>query len=163
MLDIIDLIRRDHDEVAELFSHLAEVARDDRRTSGAVRVCAQLVVAVRVHARAEERVLYETLRTHGGPLKAFALAGPHEHENLDITLDKLLLHRPGEELEVIARVAHDLFEMHARDEEEADILPLMREALTPEELAALGRDLAAEKARIRPQIARLVALPARAA
>lgn len=163
MMDIVDLIRRDHDDVAELFAHVAEIARDDRRTSGAVRACAQLVVAARVHARAEERVLYEVLRTHGGPLKAFALAGPHEHETLDITLDKLLLHRPSEELEVIVRVARDLFEMHARDEEEADVLPLITEALTADERAALARDMAAEKARIRPQIARMVALPARAA
>jgi hypothetical protein len=162
-MDIVDLIRRDHDEVAELFVHLAEVAGDDRRTSGAVRTCAQLVVAARVHSRAEERIVYEVLKTHGGPLKAFALAGPHEHETLDITLDKLLLHRPSEELEVIVRVAHDLFEMHAREEEEPDILPLIAEALSPEERLALARDFAAEKARIRPQIARMVALPARAA
>lgn len=157
------MIRRDHDEVSELFDHLAEVARDDRRTSGAVRTCTQLVVVARVHTRAEERVVYELLKTCGGPLKAFALAGPHEHEMLDITLDKLLVQRPSEELEVIVRVAHDLFTMHARDEEEAEVLPLMKQMLSAEDLVALARDLAAEKARIRPQIARMVALPARAA
>jgi hypothetical protein len=162
-MDIIDVIKRDHDEVATLFEQLAEIARDDRRTSGALRACAHLVVAVRVHMRAEERVLYEVLLTHGGPLKAFALAGPHEHEMLDITLDKVLLHRPSDELEVIARVARDLFEMHARDEEEADVLPIVARELGAEELIALGRDFLAEKARIRPQIARMVALPARAA
>ncbi len=162
-MDIIDLIHRDHDEVAELFEHLAQVARDDRRSTTAVRTCAQLVVAARVHMRAEERVLYEALMTCGGPLKAFALAGPHQHETLEITLDKLLVHRPSEELEVIVRVARDLFVMHSRDEEEADILPLVRQALSSDELIALARDLAAEKARIRPQIARMVALPARAA
>jgi hypothetical protein len=164
-MDIVDLIKSDHDELAELFDHLAEVARDDRRTTGAesLRACAHLVVAAHVHARAEERVLYEALRTAGGHLKAFALAGPHEHENLDITLDKLLLHRASEELVVIARVARDLFEMHAREEEEIDILPLILTELAPEDREALARDMVAEKARIRPQIARMVALPARAA
>src|SRR5437764_598721 len=125
MMDIVDLIRRDHDEISELFERVSELARDDRRSSGAVRACAQLIVAAHVHSRAEERVLYEVLKTCDGPLKAFALAGPHEHETFDITLDKLLVHRPSEELEVIVRVAHDLFVMHARDEEETDILPLV--------------------------------------
>ena len=164
-MDIVDLIKRDHDEVADLFDHLADVARDDRRTTGAeaLRACAHLVVAAHVHARAEERVLYEALRTCGGPLKGFALAGPHEHEILDVTLDKLLLHRPSEELVVIARVARDLFEMHAHEEEEAEILPLIRQELALEDREALARDMVAEKARIRPQIARMVALPARAA
>jgi hypothetical protein len=162
-MDIIDLIKRDHDEVEALFEELAQVARDDRRGSGTVRLCGRLVVAARVHSRTEERVLYEVLKTCPGPLKAFALAGPHEHETLEITLDKLLLQRPSEELEVIVRVARDLFEMHARDEEETDILPLVREAFPPDELVAIGRDFVTEKARIRPQIERFVVIPARAA
>jgi hypothetical protein len=163
-MNIVEVIRRDHDELAQMFEELAQVARDDRRRgSGGVRLCSRLVVAARVHARAEERVVYEVLRTCPGPLKAFALAGPHEHEMLDITLDKLLLHRPSEELVVIARVARDLFEMHAHDEEEADILPLILTEMSAEDREALARDMVAEKARIRPQIARTVALPARAA
>lgn len=160
--NVCDLIARDHDEIADLFEQLAVLARGDRGPEEAERIAARLVLAAHVHSRAEEHVLYDVLR--GVPqLKSFALAGPHEHETLDITLDKLLLHRPSEELEVIVRVAHDLFEMHARDEEEADVLPLIAEAFTPADRVALARDFAAEKARIRPQIARLVALPARAA
>lgn len=162
-MDVVELIRRDHDELAQMFDELAEIARDDRRGNGAVRLCSRLVVAAKLHARAEERVFYEVLRTCPGPLKAFALAGPHEHEMLDITLDKLLLQRPSEELGVIVRVARDLFAMHARDEEETDLLPLVATALSPEVLRALGRDLIAEKVRLRPQIERMVPVPARAA
>lgn len=162
-MDVVDLIKRDHDEISQMFDHISEIARDDRRSANGVRLCARLVVAARVHSRAEERVLYEALKTYGGPLKAFALGGPHEHETLEITLDKLLVQRPCEELVVIVRVARDLFEMHAREEEEAEILPLVRQTLSAEELVALGRDLADEKARLRPQITRLAAMPARAA
>jgi hypothetical protein len=163
-MNIVEVIRRDHDELAQMFEELAQVARDDRRRgSGGVRLCSRLVVAARVHARAEERVVYEVLRTCPGPLKAFALAGPHEHEMLDITLDKLLVQRPSEELGVIVRVARDLFAMHARDEEETDLLPLLANALSEEDLDGLARDLAAEKARIRPHIERMAAMPARAA
>lgn len=162
-MHVADLIKRDHDEVADLFDQLAAVACDDRRTSVAIRDAQRLVAAVRIHARSEERVLYEAMLTRSGPLKSFALAGPHEHEMLDITLDKLLVRRPSEEYAVIVKVARDLFEMHARDEEEADILPVLRELVTADEADSLARDLLAEQARLRPQILRLVGLPARAA
>lgn len=162
-MDIVELIRRDHDELAEMFDELAQIARDDRRGNGTVRLCGRLVTAARLHARAEERVFYEVLRTCPGPLKAFALAGPHEHEILETTLDKLLVQRPSEELEVIVRVARDLFAMHSRDREEGELLPAVQAALTEEELVGLARDLLAEKVRLRPQIERLVGTPLRAA
>jgi hemerythrin superfamily protein len=163
-MNIVELIKHEHDEVADLFDHLVVLARDHRRNEETAHTAARLVALVRVHARAEERVVYEALRSQAAPLKAFALAGPHEHEVLDTTLDKLLVRRPGDdEYEVIVKVARDLFEMHARDEEEADILPLMEQTLSAEELATLAQDMLAEEARIRPQIFRLVGMPARAA
>jgi hypothetical protein len=163
-MTIVDLIKREHDEMADLFDHLLVLARDSRHAAEAVRVAARLVVAVRVHARAEETVFYEALRTRSPELKWFALGGPHEHENVDTTLDKLLVRRPGDdEYLVIVKVAHDLFEMHARDEEETEILPLAVQALTPEELTTLADDMRAEEARIRPGILRLVGMPAHAA
>ena len=156
-MTIVALIKREHDEVADLFDHLVVLARDDRHAAEAARIAARLVSCVRVHARAEERVLYEALRTHSAQLRAFALAGPHEHEVLDTTLDKLLVRRPGDdEYRVIVKVARDLFEMHARDEEEADILPLIAAELSDDEQIALASDMVAEEARIRPQILRLV-------
>jgi hypothetical protein len=160
-MTIVDLIKRDHDDVADMFDHLVVLARDGRRIEECCRVAARLVAAVRIHSRAEERVLYEVLRSSGPALKAFALAGPHEHENLHTTIDKLLVHRPGDdEYRVIVKVARDLFEMHARDEEEAEILPQMQKALTDDELRTLASDMAREESRIRPQILQQVGVPA---
>jgi hypothetical protein len=161
-MDVVELIKRDHDEMAELFDQLASIARD-HRTVEAMHLAAQLVVAARVHARSEEHVLYEVLRTRGARLKAFALAGPHEHETLESTLDKLLIPRPRDDYQVVIRVARDLFEMHAREEEEAEILPLVCEALLPDERASLARDVAAERTRIRLQVLRTVGFPLSAA
>jgi len=64
---------------------------------------------------------------------------------------------------VLVRVARDLFEMHSRDEEEAEVLPKLREVMGTEELAALARDLADEKTRILPAVARSVGIATRAA
>lgn len=163
-MTIVELIKRDHDEMADLFDQLAQAAHNDHRAGAErARTAARLVAIAKIHAWSEERVLYEVARTASPPLKAFALAGPHEHETLDITLDKLLVHRAGDEYRVIVRVARDLFEMHARDEEEAEILPLVGEAFSTEELVTLADDVLAEQARIRPQIQRLVGISARAA
>ncbi len=161
---IEELIRRDHDEVADLFDHLIVLARDERRADEAARIAVRLVALARIHCRAEERIVYESIKTASPALKAFALAGPHEHENFDTTLDKLLVRQPGDdEYRVIVKVARDLFEMHARDEEEAEILPLMRDVLSEDDLRTLASDMLAEQARIRPQVLRLVGMPARAA
>jgi hypothetical protein len=163
-MTIVELIKHEHDEVADLFDHLVVIAGDHRRAEDAARMAARLVALVRVHAYAEERIVYEALRTQAAQLKAFALAGPHEHEVLDTTLDKLLVRRPGDdEYQVIVKVARDLFDMHARDEEEADILPLMGQLMPADELVSLAKDMLAEETRIRPQILRLVGMPARAA
>src|SRR5690606_9462670 len=105
-MTIVELIKRDHDEVIDLFDHLAVLARDGRRADEAARVAARPVAAVRIHSCAEERVLYEVMRTASARLKAFALAGPHQHESVDTTLDKLLVRRPGDdEYRVIVKVA----------------------------------------------------------
>lgn len=163
-MKVTALIKREHDEVADLFDHLFVLSRDSRRRDEAVRTAARLVALVRIHARAEERVFYETLLTRSAQLKSFALGGPHEHEVLDTTLDKLIVRSPGDdEYQVIVRVARDLFEMHARDEEEADILPVVDKELGEAELESLAADMLAEEARIRPQVLRLVGMPLRAA
>jgi hypothetical protein len=99
----------------------------------------------------------------GGPRGSAWLAGPHEHENLETTLEKLLVHGPGEEYEVIVKVARDLFESHAREQEEAEILPAMAQLLAVSERVALAEELRAEQHRIQDQIRRLVGIFARAA
>lgn len=163
-MTICELIKHEHDEIIDLFDRLGLLARDDHRVEECARIASRLVAVARIHARAEETVVYPVLRTASSELKAFALAGPHEHENVDTTLDKLLVRRPGDDdYRVIIKVARDLFEMHARDREEADALPLMQQALTDAELTTLASDMVTEQARIRPQILRLVGMPARAA
>lgn len=162
-MTIIELIKREHDEVADLFDHLAVLARHGRRREEAARVAARLVAVVRVHSMAEERVLYEALRSGPPPLRAFALAGPHEHELLDTTLDKLLVRRANEEeYGAIVKVARDLFESHARAEEEGQILPLVQRSLSEPELVTLATDMVATETQVRLQVMRICGM-ARAA
>lgn len=163
-MTIVELIQRDHDEVADLFEHLVVLARDGRRADEAARIASRLVAVVRVHSWAEERVLYRVLRTQLPALATFGLASPHDHEDLDATLDRLLVRgTPDAEYRRIVKVARDLFDRHARVEEEGEILPLVAQSLSEVELRTLGADMRAEQARVRPAVLHLVGLPARAA
>lgn len=163
-MTIVELIQHEHDELAALFDHLLALARDPKRGEEAARTASRLVAQFRIHALAEERVVYRALQDQPPPLKPFALAGPHAHEDLDTTLDKLLARHPvNGDYAVIVRVARDLFEVHARDDEEGTILPAMTQMMPAKQLAKLARDMLAEEAKIRPHIQRLVGIPASAA
>ncbi len=155
-MDIIEVIQADHDEVAALFDALSQLAADDRRTNEGMRLAVRLAVALKTHARAEEKVLYEAIRTATVELSEFALEGPYEHQVLDVMIDKLVMQRPGCELKAILKVAREMFEHHARIEEEGRVLPLVKAAVSGVERAQLGDDMLAMKRRIRPQIERMV-------
>ena len=160
-MDIIEVITADHDETARLIEELEHLAADDSRTSEAMRIAARLAVGLKTHAKAEERILYESMRTATPQLSELALEGPYEHQALDLMLDKLAVHRPGPELRAILHVLKAQFEHHARIEEEQIMLPAVRLAFLDEERAQLARDFLDVKQRLQPQIERLVGAPAR--
>jgi len=160
-MDITELIIADHDDAAALFAEIENVAADDARTSQAMRLVARLAVCLKTHTRAEERVLYDALRTGPPELAAYALEAAYEHQTLEMMIDKLVVHRPGPELRAILKVGQWLFSQHARQHEEAQILPAVRAHLSADELAHLAHDYLAEKRRIEPQISRLVGAPYR--
>src|SRR5688500_13934658 len=103
-MDIIELITADHDEAAKLIEELDQLAANDSRTSEAMRIAFKLAVALKTHAKAEERILYESMRTATPQLAELALEGPYEHQAFDLMLDKLAVHRPGPELRAILHV-----------------------------------------------------------
>lgn len=160
-MDIIDVIRSDHDAAMELFDKLDPIAADDARTSEAMRIAVQLAVTIKTHAKCEEKVLYEVMRTASLELGELALEGPYEHQAMDLLLDKLLLHRPGRDFRAVLRVAREMFTHHARHVEEARVLPAIARVLTLEERVQLGQDLLLAKRRTQPHVERLVGPPAR--
>jgi len=155
-MDLFKCIKADHDEAVELFNELARFAGDDSRTSDAMRLAVRLACALKIHAHAEEKIVYEVMR--GGPptLAAFAREGNYEHQTLDLLLERLITQRPGPEMVAILRVARHHFEHHAREDEELIILPKLQEILEPAASLHLAYDFLHEKRRIRPSIERLV-------
>jgi hypothetical protein len=156
-MGIIEAIEADHAEAAALFDELVPLAGDDRFSKQAMRVAARLAVLLKTHALAEQRVLYEVLRTAGDRLAAYAREEPHVFHALDVVLDKVCVLRPGPELEAAVAVARRLFQYHVA-REATELLPAVSEELPADEAAQLGRDLDAEKRRLRPRIERQLAL-----
>lgn len=160
-MDIIEVITSDHDDAARLIDELEQLVGDDSRSSEAMRTAVKLAVCMKVHAKAEERILYESMRTATPRLAELALEGPYEHQALDLMLEKLVVHRPGPELRAILHVIKGQFEHHARVEEERVVLPAVQIAFLADERAQLAHDFLDFKQRLQPQIERLVGAPAR--
>jgi hypothetical protein len=156
-MGITEAIAADHAEAAALFDELAPLAGDDRRTTEAMTVVVRLAITLKTCALAEQKVLYEALRTAGDRLAAFAREAPHEHHLLDVALDKLLVLRPGPELQAVLAVTRRLYELQA-GREQLELLPAVHDELPADEHAQLERDLDAEKKRLWPRFQRLVAL-----
>lgn len=152
---LADVINRDLDEAIALFDELASIAGDDRRTADTMRVATRLAISVKTHALAEQKVLHEALRTADHRLCAFVHESLYEHQALDVMLDKLLALRPGPELRAVVAVARRLFELR-RAREHCDLLTVVTQTLPPDEHRQLGRDLAAAKRRLRPQVERMI-------
>jgi hemerythrin HHE cation binding domain-containing protein len=155
-MELIACIKADHDEALAHFEQLAELAHDDRRTCDAMRTAVRLTCGIKIHAHAEEKVIYEAMRERGDRLAAFSREGRYEHQMLEMLLDRLLVQRPGPELSAILKVARDQFVHHARDEEEAVLLPALEQLLEPSEIVQLTEEFRLEQRRIRPMIERAV-------
>lgn len=161
-MGIREQLESDRALVRSLFDEIGPLARDDRRTSDAMRLVIRLAIAIKTHALAEEKVIYRVIASAGGRLEELALEGPHAHRAVDVVLDKALALRPGADLRAALAVARRLFD-HQADFEARELLPALLHALPASETEQLGRDLADEQARLRPLVSRIVGAPARAA
>jgi hypothetical protein len=155
-MEIADAITADLREVAELFDELAPLARDGRRGKEAMRIAARLAVTVKTTALAEQKVLYEALRTAGDKLAAYAREQPHESHALDVMIDKLLALRPGPDFEAVVAVAQRLFHHHSL-RETTELLPAVCAELPAAETEQLATDFTLEKRRLRSRIERQIA------
>lgn len=155
-MGISEAIASDHAEIVALFDELASIAGDGRHQARATRLAMRLAITLKTHALAEQRVLYEALRTANAPLAAYAREAPHLYHALDVVLDKLCVLRPGPELRAVVAVARRIYDHHV-DRETRELLPAVGAELPADEAAQLARDLDAEKRRLRPRIERQLA------
>src|ERR1044072_2104503 len=136
-----DLLKADHQKVAELFD-LLETAGGKRKLD----VFARIKNELEVHTHIEEAIFYPALEkpeaTHDLTLEAY-----EEHNLVKQLLSELSGARSAtDEWQAKAKVLRENVEHHV-EEEENELFDKADDALTDEELEALGDRMAAEKAR----------------
>jgi len=131
--DVISLITADHSEVDELL---------DRISSGdpnAAELLEKLVSMLKAHSEAESEVVYPAIKKAVPDVVHEVHDGEAEHEQIEQMLDQIGAMEPGEPgfdgllAAVAAAVRHHV------EEEENDVLPAFRDAVSSDELEDLGR------------------------
>jgi hemerythrin-like domain-containing protein len=152
-MDILDMIREDHDEALNLIKKLDKLS-EEAPTAKVERTVRELVIAVKLHAKSEEVALYAGIQAAKRDFRDFVLEAYNEHELLDHMLDKLLLLEAGEdgELKAALSVCKDLIEHHGKEEEEKELFPKLKKFFSAEELMGMGNQMQNEKERLRSGI-----------
>lgn len=140
-MDAFELLKADHKKVNELFDQL-EAATGKAK----LNVFNQIKTELELHTHIEEKIFYPALEkpeeTHDLTLEAY-----EEHKVVKTLLAKLSGARTADdEWQAQAKVLRENVEHHV-EEEENELFDKADEALSDEEIEALGQRMEAEKAR----------------
>jgi hemerythrin superfamily protein len=141
-IDALKLLKQDHDEVRSLFEKFDDAGpRAHKTKQGIVR---KLVEELAKHSAIEEQIFYPAARNlmdDDAPI----LEGLEEHHVVKWTLSELDGMDPTDErFDAKVTVLKELVLHHAR-EEERDIFPKIRKALSPADLRDLGEQMEQSK------------------
>lgn len=139
--DAVTLLKEDHATVKKLLKKLVETTT--RASKARPELLAEIAKELKIHAKIEEEIFYP----------AFKRAGKKEHETLNYealeehrAVEKLVLpdlqntDPSTEQFSGRAKVLKELVEHHA-DEEEKEMFPKARKAISREQLKALGQQM----------------------
>jgi hemerythrin superfamily protein len=138
-VDPVELIKDDHREVENLFQQFDNTTGQDRS-----EVLNAIIRELTVHAEAEEKAVYPVMRDlPEGDEKV--QEAQQEHAEVKAMLAELEGADPDDE-ETVEKV-HALIAnvRHHVDEEENDLLPLLKEELPPDAYTELAENLEAAK------------------
>jgi hemerythrin superfamily protein len=140
--DAVALLKADHRAIEQVFR------RFERTRSAAEerRLVEQLTHELSVHAAIEEQHVYPLLRRQADGEEARVLFALEEHHVAKLALSEIQALGPGDErFEAKVQVLIEAVRRHVA-EEERELLPALRRALSPEALRALGGTLLQAKA-----------------
>ena len=140
-MDAFNLLKADHRKVEELFSQL-----ESARGQAKLRVFEQIKTELDLHTHIEEKIFYPALekpkQTHELTLEAY-----EEHDVVKKLLQQMSRAKTAtEEWEAQAKVLQENVEHHV-EEEENELFVKAQDALSEEQIEALGEQMEAEKER----------------
>jgi hemerythrin superfamily protein len=143
-MNAITLLKQDHQNVDALFKRFEQLTDSDSADEKR-QIVDKLIEQLSVHAAVEEQLFYPAVREISAELTDTVLEGLEEHHVVKWTLSELEKMSPTDErFTAKVRVLIESVRHHV-EEEENDIFPKVREALTVEQLNDLGEAL--EKAK----------------
>jgi hemerythrin superfamily protein len=141
--DAIEVLTADHQAIRKLFEEfegLGEEALTERQYVVG-RICHELTV----HAKIEEDIFYPRARQAGKEEKDEVLEGIEEHKLIKQLVDELVeTNAQDETFNPRVDVLNEQVEHHL-DEEEREMFPHVRKALSESELVTLGAQLTKAK------------------
>jgi hemerythrin superfamily protein len=142
-MNALTLLKQDHGNVEHLFERFEHLDDDDIATRR--DVVDKIIEHLSVHAAVEEQVFYPGVRTAVADATGEVLEGLEEHHIVKWTLSELEELQPTDErFGPKMRVLMESVRHHV-EEEENELFPQVRDALTVQELEELGDALHAAK------------------
>ena len=132
MPDVVDVIKDQHRRIDRL---LEQAQEEDADVASLVRQVADLLIP---HSEAEEDFVYPTIRQKASDAGSDVKDGVAEHHHIEDMLRTLLEQEPGDPGYdgMLAALTGEL--RHHVEEEEQELLPLLQEKASGDELAAMG-------------------------
>jgi hemerythrin superfamily protein len=132
MPDVVDLLKRDHRDVEQLFGAFER----DPQPSIADEICAQL----ELHTAAEEHFVYPALRERVSDGKKLADEAEHEHAEARQIIGRVKRTSDPQHLADVVAELQKAIEHHVEEEEET-VFPKMESDLGKIELEAIGANV----------------------
>ena len=137
------MLRADHREVERLFKQFEKAGPKAHVTRR--NIVDRIIGELSVHAAIEEQVFYPAVREAVPPTEDVVLESLEEHHIVKWTLTELESMDPEHERFIPKTTVLIESVRHHVEEEEDELFPKVREALTRKQLAELGEAMAAAK------------------
>lgn len=136
-MDATDILTADHNRARGMVNRLEQA-----KEAGELRIMTHLVdllfEELRVHTTVEEEVFYPTIRRTSDEIGDLVDEGLEEHHVVDVLMDEIVALEPGTD-EWTAKLTVLVENLtHHIDEEESDLFPKVRGAMSADELTGLA-------------------------
>lgn len=145
--DALSLLKHDHDEVKKLFGQFEKASSEAKQG----QLCSEICTELTIHAQIEEQDFYPEVRRHEDMVD-MVLESLEEHRQVKELVEKLKGMQPGNSrMEPDMKVLKEDVEHHVQEEEE-EMFPKVKKAISKERLEQLGQMLKQRKMALKGQM-----------
>ncbi|HEX2698677.1 MAG TPA: hemerythrin domain-containing protein [Acidimicrobiales bacterium] len=144
-MDALALLTADHNRVRGLFARFQEAEKADD-TALLAQLGQTIITELEVHATIEEEIFYPEVSAANDEIRETVTEGIEEHGVVKTLAEEIASLQPGDEVWVAkCKVMIENVEHHA-EEEESELFPAVRKALSTDALVDLAERMEARKA-----------------